>query len=92
MATKLEMTYTNEEVPLDRMCGTRDYMSPQMFKKKYLERIALCCNWERLTAVRKSLTVTLWTFQINGLLMSFVTIDYYPHNVTSSVYIYHIQL
>ncbi|PIO68028.1 hypothetical protein TELCIR_10201 [Teladorsagia circumcincta] len=36
MATKLEMTCTNEEVPLDRMCGTRDYMSPQMFKKKYL--------------------------------------------------------
>ncbi|KAK6024568.1 kinase domain protein [Ostertagia ostertagi] len=31
-----------------------------------VERIALCCNWERLTAVRKSLTVTLWTFQING--------------------------
>ncbi|KAK6054553.1 hypothetical protein COOONC_07941 [Cooperia oncophora] len=36
MATKLEVTHTNEEVPLDRMCGTRDYMSPQMFKKKYL--------------------------------------------------------
>ncbi|KAK6017271.1 hypothetical protein OSTOST_17210, partial [Ostertagia ostertagi] len=34
MATKLEMTYTNEEVPLDRMCGTRDYMSPQMFQKR----------------------------------------------------------
>ncbi|VDO45155.1 unnamed protein product [Haemonchus placei] len=36
MATKIEFTHTNQEVPLDRMCGTRDYMSPQMFKKKYL--------------------------------------------------------
>uniref|UniRef100_A0A7I4Z053 Protein kinase domain-containing protein n=1 Tax=Haemonchus contortus TaxID=6289 RepID=A0A7I4Z053_HAECO len=36
MATKIEFTHTNQEIPLDRMCGTRDYMSPQMFKKKYL--------------------------------------------------------
>ncbi|VDL78317.1 unnamed protein product [Nippostrongylus brasiliensis] len=36
MATKLEMTRCNQEIQLDRMCGTRDYMSPQMFKKKYL--------------------------------------------------------
>lgn len=36
MATKIETTHSDEEIPLDRMCGTRDYMSPQMFKKKYL--------------------------------------------------------
>ncbi|EYB93363.1 hypothetical protein Y032_0183g939 [Ancylostoma ceylanicum] len=36
MATQMQMTADNVEVPLDRMCGTREFMSPQMFKKKYL--------------------------------------------------------
>ncbi|KAK6758489.1 hypothetical protein RB195_015982 [Necator americanus] len=36
MATQLQSKDDGTEVPLDRMCGTREFMSPQMFKKKYL--------------------------------------------------------
>ncbi|ETN70163.1 kinase domain protein [Necator americanus] len=36
MATQLQTKDDGTEVPLDRMCGTREFMSPQMFKKKYL--------------------------------------------------------